>query len=172
MIKVFISIKVTQNADTVNWMACGDLVGKLTDPHRDGTIKSFGSLSVKAIKLLVDNVSKTHRRKAAAVAARAENISYSSAASDTGIRRLSKSSRSLAFSSVSRRSFSSAMLCFFVRPSPTGLISYGAAIASEGNVGGMCVFDEKDGLLSIILFSDDYLQVTQTSLGDQIANLR
>lgn len=53
---------------------------------------------------------------------------YSIAASDTGILRRFKSSWSLWLSSVSRRSFNSAMDCFLVLPLSLVRISYGADI--------------------------------------------
>lgn len=57
-----------------------------------------------------------------------ERATYSIAASLTGIRLLSKSSFRRAFSSVSRRSLSSAMDCFFDLPSPPVRSSYGVDI--------------------------------------------
>lgn len=77
-----------------------------TVPHLDGTMKSFGSLSVKLIKSI--------------------------AASETGIRERLRSSFSLVFSSVNRLSLSSAMLCFFDLPSPTLRASYGVDIMFVG----------------------------------------
>lgn len=73
-----------------------------TVPHLEGTMKSFGSLSVKLMR--------------------------SMAASDTGIRARFRSSFRRALSSVSLLSFSSAMLCFLLLPSPTLRASYGADI--------------------------------------------
>ena len=61
--------------------------------------------------------------------------SYSVAASDTGIRLLSRSSFNLKFNSFSRRNLSSAMLCFLLLPSPPALNSYGVDIILPGAQG-------------------------------------
>jgi hypothetical protein len=97
-----------------------------TVPHREGTIQSLGSLSVNAIKLRAGQ-SKCPRSDSKIKQRQANRQAHSIAASDTGIRRRSRSSRRRWLSSVRRRSFSSAMLCFLLLPSPPVRISYGAA---------------------------------------------
>lgn len=82
-------------------------VSELTYPHFDGTIKSFGSFSVKLMRL-----------QSSVSAGLIQNIvmPYSFAASDTGILLRSRSSLSRALSSFNRLSFNSAILCFLLRP--------------------------------------------------------
>ena len=100
----------------------------LTEPHIDGTIKSFVlaqyciNLGVSGSAFLTANTSECCQRSHMG-----ESKSYDIDASETRIRGRSRSSFSRELSSFNRRSFRSAMDCFLFLTSPPARISYAAA---------------------------------------------
>jgi hypothetical protein len=116
------SVGVVTLVDLEEWVRIGNVervLWLLTVPQRLGTMKSLGSLSVKAIRLRVacQHVYWVPQREAR---------THSMEASETGILLRLRSSCSLWLSSLRRRSFNSAMLCFLLLPVSVLRISYGA----------------------------------------------
>lgn len=111
---------------------------KRTFPQRLGTIKSFGSRSVYAIKLDMILVSCAARYAVSDCSYKQPVLlkTHSIEASETGILLLLRSSCNRWFSSVSRLSFSSAMDCFLLLPCSAPRISYGEDIVEAKCVKG------------------------------------